>query len=398
MKGNMGNLNVEEVDTDSKKMLFCEQDADSCDHEQNNCSQELADEEAQIDRGLVSVIIPVYNVEKYLPWCIQSVLNQSYPYFELILIDDGSTDNSSEICDEFAQTDSRIRVIHKENQGVSASRNKGIDEAKGDFIVFVDSDDLIQKRMLQKMVRAMTCYQTDLAICGYERFRDKWQQRHRLSPYSLVIMQSKLELASVYKTPATNMFGVSIWAKMYRADLIREQNIRFHEDINYEEDCVFNLDYFRYVTTTAVLRDYFYRYRQLDVSLSKGYRKDSFRFLVNGYRERRAFLQELGMDSQGADNIFMIVVKTTLIKIFDSNLPKNEKLAEYLSIAEFEESQNVCRIGTHSKSRLTRYLAEAVVSQNVKKIHQTIFIWKQVVRSKEIIKKILKKVLWRGKR
>lgn len=360
--------------------------------------EELLEKEEQIDRGLVSVIVPVYNIERYLAWCIQSVLNQSYPFFELILINDGSTDSSPAICDEYAKKDSRVRVIHKENQGPSATRNRGIDEANGDFIVFVDSDDLIQKRMLEKMVTAITRFQTDLAICGYERFRDKWKQRHRLSPYSLVILQSRLELASVYKAPATNMFGVSIWAKMYRTELIRKHNIRFREDINYEEDCVFNLDYFRHVTTTAVLRDYFYRYRQMDISLSKGYRKDSFRFLVNGYRGRQAFLQELGMDSNGVSSIFMIVVKTTLIKIFDSDLSKKEKMVEYLAVAEFEETQEVCATGVRSKSRLTRYLAKAVLSKDAHKIHNTIFIWKKVVRIKEIVKRALKKVLRRGKR
>lgn len=366
--------------------------------EQDANDEMLLETEEQVDLGLISVIIPVYNIEKYLPWCIQSVLNQSYPYFELILVDDGSTDSSSAICDEFAENDSRIRVIHKENRGVSAARNSGIEEAKGDFIVFVDSDDLIQKRMLQKMVAAITHYKTDLAICGYERFRDGWKQRHRLSPYSLVILQSRLELASVYKAPATNLFGVSIWGKMYRANLIREHNIRFREDINYEEDCIFNLDYFRHVTTTAVLRDYFYRWRQMERSLSKGYRKGSFRFLVNGFRGREAFLQELEMDSRGVSSIFMTVIKTTLIKIFDSDLSKKEKMEEYLSVAAFKESQEVCANGVHSKSRLTRYLAKAVVSKDVRKIHNTIYLWKKVGRAKAIVKRILKKVLRRGKR
>lgn len=365
--------------------------------EQLTVEKETEEQEELVDCGLVSVIVPVYNVEKYLSECIQSILDQSYPYFELLLIDDGSTDGSPAICDEFAQMDSRIRVIHKENQGASATRNRGIDEAKGDFIVFVDSDDLIQEKMLQKMVTAMTRYQTDLTICGYERFKDNWKQRRRLSPYSLVILQSKLELASVYKTPDTNMFGVSIWAKMYRADLLRQHNIRFCEDISYEEDCVFNLDYFRHVTTTAALRDYFYRYRQMEVSLSKGYRKNTFRFLVNGYRRRQEFLRELGMDDSGASSIFMIVVKTTLVNIFNSNLSKEEKKHEYLAVAEFDASQEVCERGVRSKSRLTKYLAKAVLLKDAQKIHSTIYLWKKVNSVKTIMKRILNKIRRRGK-
>ena len=101
----------------------------------------------------VSVIVPVYNAEKYIKRCLDSILAQSYRYFEVLLIDDGSTDNSGKICDEYALNDNRIRVIHKENSGVSATRNIGITEAKGDYIAFVDSDDYIRSDMFEKMVK-----------------------------------------------------------------------------------------------------------------------------------------------------------------------------------------------------------------------------------------------------
>ena len=358
----------------------------------NEEEQELLTEEVQEvceDMGLVSVIVPVYNIEEYLRPCIESVLNQTYPYFELLLVDDGSTDTSPAICDEYAQQDSRVRVIHKENTGVSRTRNRGIDEAKGEFIVFVDSDDLIGEKMLEKMIRAITRYQTDLAISGYERFRDTWKQRSRLSPYSLVIFQSLAELSSVYTKAATNMFGVSIWAKMYRTQIIREHNIRFREDMNYEEDCVFNLAYFAHVTTTAVLRDYFYSYRQMDVSLSKGYRKNSFQFLVDGYNARRSFLEEQKLGVKGADGIFLIVVKTTLMKIFNSDLPQEEKVEEYDKIAAFEESRRVCEAAVKSKVRLTRKLSQAVLTGDGKKIASVLKLWKFIDKSKQRVKKLI---------
>lgn len=356
--------------------------------EKQNVLMETA---APADLGLVSVIVPVYNVEGYLRPCVQSVLAQTYPHFELLLVDDGSTDSSPAICDEFAAMDSRVRVIHKENQGPSATRNRGIEESRGDFIAFVDSDDLIHKEMLEKMVTAVTRYQTDLGICGYERFRDNWKQPSRISPYSLVIFQSLSELASVYTKPATNMFGVSIWAKLYRAEIIRKNNIRFREDINYEEDCVFNLDYFRHVTTTAVLRDYFYSYRQMDVSLSKGYRKNSFQFLVNGFRGRIALLKELGMSIAGAESILVIVVKNTLLKIYDSDLPKEEKFAEYNMVMSFAESQTVCAKATKSPNRLTRTLAQAVTNKDAKKVHRILQMSKITDKLKGIAKKILRR-------
>lgn len=342
-----------------------------------------------MSQALVSVIIPVYNIETYLRECVESVLQQTYKNFELLLVDDGSKDSSPAICDEYAAKDSRVVVIHKANEGPSATRNRGIDESKGEFIVFVDSDDLIHEEMLEKMVKAMTRYQTDLCISGFERFRDDWRQRARISPYSLMIFQSQQELASVYTKARTNMFGVSIWAKMYRADIIKENHIRFEKDIDYEEDCCFNLQYFRHVNTAAILRDYFYFYRQMEVSLSKGYRKNTFKFLVNGFQRRRAYLEELGMMTKGAEAIFLIVIKTTLIKIFQSDLPKEEKFQEYAEIMDFEETHEVCEAAVDSGSRLTRMLAKAVVTKNPKKVHSTLELWNVVHKSKLFVKRIL---------
>lgn len=342
--------------------------------------------------GLVSIIVPVYNAEKYLEYTVQSILRQTYPHFELLLVNDGSTDGSAALCDGYAAQDSRVRAIHKANDGVSATRNRGLEEAKGDFIVFVDSDDLIQKRMLEKMVAAITNYRTDLVISGFDRFWPNWKNNFRISPYSLVIFQSRMELASVYNKPATNMFGVSIWAKMYRRSIIEENHIRFRLDTNYEEDCLFNLDYFRYVTTTAVLRDYFYLYRQQEQSLSKGYRKNSFQFLVWGYQGRQAFLKELGMEMQGARNIFAIVVKNTIMKIFQSDLSTQEKLEEYRYIMGFEESQDACRNSLRSRSRLTKSLSRAVVDQNAEKLHRVMLAWSVCDKTVEILRTALRRV------
>ena len=114
---------------------------------------------------LISVIIPVYNVEPYLPKCLESVCNQTYDNLEIILIDDGSTDNSGQICDMWAERDSRIVVIHKENGGVSAARNDGLKRAKGELIGFVDSDDWVEPSMYKKLFSAIG--DTDMACCGY---------------------------------------------------------------------------------------------------------------------------------------------------------------------------------------------------------------------------------------
>lgn len=339
----------------------------------------------------VSIVIPVYNVEGYLQSCVDSVLSQSYRNFELILVNDGSKDSSPAICDEYAKTDSRVVVIHKENEGPSRTRNRGIEEAKGDYLMFVDSDDILVEGTLEKMINAMDQSNADLCICGYERFRGDWSLPSSLTTEPLQIYKDRKELAAVYNQPKTNMFGVSIWAKLYRLDIIKTHGIRFDTAISYEEDCVFNLDYFRHVNTTAVLPDVLYRWRQMDVSLSKGYRKGTFQFLVNGFRGRKKFLKEQGMKVNGANGVFLVVIKSTLMKIFDSKLSKAEKFAEYEMVMSFPECITICKDSVNSKVRLTRELAVAVANHDAKAIHTALMRDKVVTTVKSIVKKVIRR-------
>ena len=113
----------------------------------------------------ISVIVPVYNVEKYLDKCVQSILNQTYENIELVLVDDGSTDGSSKICDKYGNIDSRVKVIHKENGGLSSARNRGIDEAGGKFITFIDSDDYIHHQMLEILYEGIIKNKSGCAGC-----------------------------------------------------------------------------------------------------------------------------------------------------------------------------------------------------------------------------------------
>lgn len=339
----------------------------------------------------ISIVIPVYNVEGYLRACVDSILNQSYRNFELILVDDGSKDSSPAICDEYGQADPRVRVIHKENEGPSKTRNRGIDEAKGDYLMFVDSDDILVEGTLEKMVNAMEQSNAELCICGYERFRNDWSLPSSLTTEPLQILKDRKELAAVYNQPKTNMFGISIWAKLYRLDIINANSIRFDCDISYEEDCIFNLGYFRHVTTTAVLPDVCYRWRQMDVSLSKGYRKGTFQFLVNGFRNRKEFLKEQGMKVNGANGVFLVVIKTTLMKIFDAKLSKKEKFAEYEMVMSFPECIAICKDSVNAKVRLTRDLAIAVSNHDAKAIHAALWRDKVVTKTKAIVKKIIRR-------
>ncbi len=123
-------------------------------------------------QNLISIIVPVYNVENYIKECIDSILLQTLRSFELILVDDGSEDNSGRICDEYKEKDSRIKVFHKKNGGLSSARNMGLDEASGDYICFVDSDDTIRADYLEKLYKSISLYGSDMAICDIETIKN----------------------------------------------------------------------------------------------------------------------------------------------------------------------------------------------------------------------------------
>ena len=128
-----------------------------------------------INKKKLSIIIPVFNVEEYLPKCIESVVNQTYDNLEILLINDGSTDNSGVICDNFAHKDERVKVVHKENGGLSAARNLGLSLATGHYIAFLDSDDYIDSEMYETLVDALENADADIAACG---FKEIYQNKH----------------------------------------------------------------------------------------------------------------------------------------------------------------------------------------------------------------------------
>ena len=125
----------------------------------------------ECSKPLVSIIVPVYQVVDYVGVCVESLLRQTYKNLEILLVDDGSTDGSGEICDEYANRDNRIRVIHQENQGLSAARNTGLDQALGEYVAFVDSDDAVLPDFIETLYDLADRYQADIVACAYERVK-----------------------------------------------------------------------------------------------------------------------------------------------------------------------------------------------------------------------------------
>lgn len=183
----------------------------------------------------ISIIVPVYNAGAYLQPLIDSVLNQTWSNLELILVDDGSSDGSAQVCDVAAQRDSRVRVIHKTNGGQSAARNAGLEVAQGQYIAFADHDDLLHPEMYETLVNAMVTLGTDMAACGFRNVKqadmDSIVHDRAAIPAAMV---TDRELIARYFTPA---WHIPIWNKLYRRELI--EDLRF-SDLRLGEDNLFS--------------------------------------------------------------------------------------------------------------------------------------------------------------
>lgn len=190
---------------------------------------------------MISVIIPVYNVERYLKRCLNSVINQTYRSLEIILIDDGSTDSSGKICDEYSSLDKRIVVIHKENNGLSSARNKGLGIAKGEYIGFVDSDDFIHPQMYEILYKAIVEEQLDMVSC---KTQDTVSENVNLEQYDEVKELKNMEIVSKKKILNNfhNEYYEKIWMtamhKLYRRNIF--DDIRFMEGKIYEDEFSFH--------------------------------------------------------------------------------------------------------------------------------------------------------------
>ncbi len=333
-------------------------------------------------KPMISIVVPVYQAEKYLAATLDTILAQTYPHFELLLVDDGSSDQSPAICDQYAANDTRIRVFHNENRGASEARNFGISQAIGTYLAFVDSDDLLEDCFLETMLTAFDDPEIDLALCGFDRFyQDDPQNRvdYLLGQTERSVLSSNKELCKLFTVPKTSLSGVSIWAKMYKTDLVKSNQVTFPVHISYEEDCCFNLQYYRHVRKAVAFRKSMYHYRQQLESLSKTYKPSTYGNLVNGYNERVRFAKELNMGPdtlKKLNSVFLVVIFNNFKKIIKSPMKMKERWAEYRRILDFEETKYVVDSCGLSKVPLTKYLTIASRKRRVWEIDLLLIIWK----------------------
>lgn len=213
----------------------------------------------------VSVIVPVYNVEKFLNRCVKSIVGQSYQNLEIILVNDGSTDGSPAICDQWESCDHRIKTIHKKNGGLSSARNAGLEKATGDYIMFEDSDDWLDKELIRKCVNRMQEDNSDMVIFGYRKVNEEEKKLGEFTfgnqSYSREEMTSQL-----FQRILEMSFGYA-WNKMYHLETIKKSGLKFDGEIIDREDLVFNIQLLNYLNKISYLEFVGYSYLQRGTSL-----------------------------------------------------------------------------------------------------------------------------------
>jgi glycosyltransferase involved in cell wall biosynthesis len=289
----------------------------------------------------ISLIVPIFNAEKYLRKCINSIFNQTFTEFEVLMIDDGSTDLSGRLCDELAINDSRFRVIHKKNGGVSSARQTGLDNARGEYVIHVDPDDWVEPNMLEDLYAHAVAKNADMVICDFFWESGKSSTICKQEP-------TKLDNETILIELFRHLHG-SCWNKLVKTHLFRQYNITFNSSISFCEDLMLNIQLLKHPLTIGYVNKAYYHYVQNlnPNSLSRKYTLETY------YRDLD--LKELLLE----------LTKSTVAeyecKVFiDSMLIQRAFFSGFFTSAQFKHNFYDLRHSIGATSRFT-YILKAVL-------------------------------------
>lgn len=273
---------------------------------------------------MTSLIVPIYNAASYLKRCLDSIQNQTFQDIEVILVDDGSTDESSEICQEYCKNDSRFHLYKKENDGVAAARNYGLAKATGSYICFVDSDDYVKPTYVEELYNAIIQKQTDLVIQGVDRVVGNHHQIR--GEYQDCLFQLPNQHKELFKSVSVVTSG-GVYAKLFNASIIREHNLSFSSDVCLAEDQGFVLDYLYHAQSVQLSSRINYFYCENQKGLSTYYY--SFQTEEESYNQLTCLWQKLMQKYPSSDliNDYAVFIGNFVNRMYYSNIihPANKQ-------------------------------------------------------------------------
>ena len=291
-------------------------------------------------RPKVSIIVPIYNTANCLNRCLESILHQTLKEIEIILVDDESPDHAPAMCDEYAKSDSRIKVIHKKNGGLGLARNSGLEIATGEFVAFLDSDDYVSIEMYEKLYNRAKETESDTCFCGCGTdYGD-----HVIAPNLFALGKCHYDTnADILKhilynvlgaqpgEHTDNLLGMQVWRGLYSLELIKKYRISFCSERDFIcEDAIFHIDYFQHSNRFAAIPDVLYIYCVYGASLSRTYRKDRFDKNVLFYLEEKRRLQAAGLLEEAKtyiDRMFLALVRGNMRDAV-THMPLKEAVSE----------------------------------------------------------------------
>lgn len=288
-----------------------------------------------MEKDLISIIVPVYNAEAFLEKCVTSLMRQTYPNIEIILVDDGAKDGSPALCDAYAQQDRRVVVIHQENAGVSCARNAGLARASGKYVMFVDSDDWVDEHIAEKLYTALSQRQADMAVCSY--YAAVAEDRFEPLVYEPVFIEDDVHMAQYLNS----MWGQSLtnapWGTLYRRDMVGE----FRVGMSFGEDTLFKVNYFSVAKSIVVISDtmYYYKCFENENSLSRRFAKDHFIHYEYLYQQALDMLYlKGGIKRKQAKNLNSFLLQCTYFFMCgnDAQSSKKESVAYIKKVCDSE--------------------------------------------------------------
>ncbi len=328
---------------------------------------------------VVSIIVPVYNNKNYLVRCLESICNQTYQNIQIILVNDGSTDGSGMICDQFGKKDARVQVIHQQNRGSGAARNVGISKCNGEYICFVDADDTIETDMVERTLKVILDTNADIVLFGHdERMKNGKVIKTcvpELSTYSYIGEEVKnsllLQMICGYsKNRDSNGLWMSCCTNLYKAELIKSNEFRF-ADVNeiFSEDMYATLEIFKNVEKAEVIKTCFYHYYQNERSQAHSYREERYLKIGEFYEkgcllyERDVFYEKLRQ--QLSYPVFNFTIAAIKVIANDSTMKLAEKIKAMKNIfADERINRALLKLNRKYETFSRKIILSAIIKKN----------------------------------